>query len=51
MALEPRRNARRADAVGMAENIANGRNMSERPVFEWMVRIGYAARGKSGLAG
>jgi len=51
MALEPRRNARRADAVDMAENIANGRNMSERPVFEWMARIGYAVRGKTGLAG
>lgn len=50
MALEPRRNARRADAVDMAENIANGRNMSERPVFEWMARIGYAVRGKTGLA-
>jgi hypothetical protein len=51
MALEPRRNARRANAVDMAENIANGRNMSERPVSEWMARIGYAARGKSGFAG
>jgi hypothetical protein len=50
MALEPRRNARCTDAVEMAENIANGRNMSERPVFEWMARIGYAVRGKTGLA-
>jgi hypothetical protein len=50
MALEPRRNARRTDAVDMAENIANGRNMSERPVFEWMAPIGYAVRGKTGLA-
>jgi hypothetical protein len=51
MALEPRRNARRTDAVEMAENIANGGNMSERPVFEWMAPIGYAVRGKTGLAG
>ena len=51
MVVNPRRNARRADAVEMAENIANGRNMSERPVSEWMARIGYAARSKTGLAG
>jgi hypothetical protein len=47
----PQWNARRGDAVEMAENIANGRNMSERPVSEWMARTGYAARGKSGFAG
>jgi len=49
--VNPQRNARRGDAVEMAENIANGRNMSERPVSEWMARTGYAARGKSGLVG
>jgi hypothetical protein len=48
--LKPQRNARRTDAVEMAENIANGRNMRQRPVFEWMTRIGCAARGKTGLA-
>jgi hypothetical protein len=48
--LKPQRNARRTDAVEIAENIANSRNMSERPVSEWMARIGYAVRGKTGLA-
>jgi hypothetical protein len=51
MVVNPQRNARRGDAVEMAENIANGRNMSERPVSEWMARTGYAARGKSGFVG
>jgi Domain of Unknown Function (DUF1206) len=44
--LGPQRNARRADAVDMAESShCERQNMRQRPVFEWMARIGYAARG------
>jgi hypothetical protein len=47
-----RRNARRGDAVETVERAFYERqNMLQRPVFEWMARIGDAARGKTGLAG
>jgi hypothetical protein len=46
VALEPERNARRADAADMAESShCERQNMRQRPVFECMARIGYAARG------
>jgi hypothetical protein len=46
VALGPRRNARRADAVEMAESLhCERQNMRQRLVFEWMARIGYAASG------
>jgi hypothetical protein len=42
----PERNARRVDAVEMAESWhCQRQNMNQRPLFEWMARIGYAARG------